>query len=95
VAALGQLHARTGSDITLVFDGADVEGVPAPRRPGVRVVFSAPGEEADRVVVREVASLPARVPVVVASSDAQVRADAEDEGACVVSSATLLGALRS
>jgi predicted RNA-binding protein with PIN domain len=60
----------------------------------VRVVFSAPGEEADRVVVREVSQLPKRVPVVVVSSDAEVRADAERHGAAVVSAATLLGALR-
>jgi predicted RNA-binding protein with PIN domain len=80
--------------VTLVFDGAGVEGVRPPRRPGVRVVFSAPGEEADRVVVREVSQLPKRVPVVVVSSDAEVRADAERHGAAVVSAATLLGALR-
>jgi predicted RNA-binding protein with PIN domain len=93
-AALAQLHARTRAPVTLVFDGAGVEGVRSPRRPGVRVVFSAPGEEADRVVVREVARLPKHLPVVVVSSDGEVRADAERHGATVVSSATLLGALR-
>jgi predicted RNA-binding protein with PIN domain len=93
-AALAHLHARTRCGVTLVFDGAGVEGVRSPRRPGVRVVFSAPGEEADRVVVREVSQLPKRVPVVVVSSDAEVRADAERHGAAVVSAATLLGALR-
>lgn len=94
-AALERLHTRTRCDVTLVFDGAGIEGVRQPRRPGVRVVFSAPGEEADRVVVREVGSLPKKIPVVVASSDAEVRADAEREGALVVSSATLLSVLRS
>ena len=93
-AALAHLHARTRCGVTLVFDGAGIEGVRPPRRPGVRVVFSAPGEEADRVVVREVSQLPKRVPVVVVSSDAEVRADAERHGAAVVSAATLLGALR-
>jgi predicted RNA-binding protein with PIN domain len=78
-----------------VFDGSDVEGVRPPRRPGVRVVFSAAGEEADPVVVREAARLPQHVPVVVASSDAQVRADAEAVGARVVSSTTLLDVLRA
>lgn len=94
-AALEGLHTRTRCDVTLVFDGAGVEGVRQPRRPGVRVVFSAAGEEADRVVVREVAALSKKIPVVVASSDAEVRADAEREGALVVSSATLLSVLRS
>jgi len=94
-AALERLHTRTRCDVTLVFDGAGVQGVRQPRRPGVRVVFSAAGEEADRVVVREVGALSKKVPVVVASSDAEVRADAEREGALVVSSATLLSVLRS
>jgi predicted RNA-binding protein with PIN domain len=94
-AALASLHARTRASITLVFDGAEVEGVRGPRRPGVRVVFSEQGEEADRVIVRSVRALPARVPVVVASSDGEVRADAERHGAVVVSAPTLLGALRA
>jgi hypothetical protein len=47
------------------------------------------------VIVREVAGLSNRIPVIVASSDAEVRADAEREGALVVSSATLLSVLRS
>jgi predicted RNA-binding protein with PIN domain len=94
-AALASLHARTRCQITLVFDGAGIEGVRPPRRPGVLVVFSAEGEEADRVIVRTVSGLPTRVPVVVASSDAEVRADAEHHGAVVVSAATLLAAMRS
>jgi predicted RNA-binding protein with PIN domain len=94
MAALERLHTRTRCDVTLVFDGAGVEGVRPQRRPGVRVVFSAPGEEADRVVVREVGALSKKIPVVVVSSDAEVRADAEREGALVVSSATLLRVLR-
>lgn len=94
-AALERLHTRTRCDVTLVFDGAGIEGARQPRRPGVRVVFSAEGEEADRVVVREVGALSKKVPVVAASSDAEVRADAEREGALVVSSATLLSVLRS
>jgi predicted RNA-binding protein with PIN domain len=94
-AAIAQLNARVGCDVTLVFDGADVEGVRPIRRPGVRVVFSAAGEEADRVVVREVAALSKRVAAVVASSDGEVRAGAEGEGAVAVSSATLLSVLRA
>jgi predicted RNA-binding protein with PIN domain len=95
IAGLAGLHARTGCDVTLVFDGADVEGVVPAHRPGMRVVFSGAGEKADPVVVREVRALPNRVPVVVATSDAEVRGDTEREGAVVVSSSTLLSALRA
>lgn len=94
LAALAELHLRTRCETTLVFDGADVEGVRPPRRPGVRVVFSAPGEEADAVVVREVAGLPPHVPAVVVSSDRWVREHAEGEGALAVSADTLLAVLR-
>jgi predicted RNA-binding protein with PIN domain len=77
-----------------VFDGADVGGVVPPRRPGVRVVFSPEGEEADAVVVRQAADLPVEVPVVVASSDGWVGEHARETGAHVVSSEKLLRALR-
>ncbi len=93
-AALAQLHARARCDVILVFDGAGIEGVRPVRRPGVRVVFSDAGEEADRVVVREVAARSKRIPVVVASSDREVRSGAEREGAAAVSAATLLSVLR-
>jgi predicted RNA-binding protein with PIN domain len=94
--ALTALHARTKCSSTVVFDGANsaAEPVPVLRRRGLRVLFSAAGEEADDVVVREVAKLSKRVPVVVASSDAWVREHAEKEGAVVISSATLLTVLR-
>jgi predicted RNA-binding protein with PIN domain len=93
-SALASLHLRAHCQVTLVWDGADVEGVAPPRKAGVRIVFSAPGETADAVVVREVAALPRRVPVIVVSSDAEVRAAAEAEGASVVSAQTLLSVLR-
>jgi predicted RNA-binding protein with PIN domain len=94
--ALTALHARTKCSSTVVFDGANsaAEAVPVLRRRGLRVLFSAAGEEADDVVVREVANLSKRVPVVVASSDAWVREHAEQEGAVVIASTTLLAVLR-
>jgi predicted RNA-binding protein with PIN domain len=94
--ALAALHARTGCSSTVVFDGDAAGGasVPVLRRRGLRVLFSAAGEEADDVVVREVARLPKRVPVVVASSDAWVREHAEKEGAVVVGAGTLLAVAR-
>ena len=94
LTALEGLASRTKAEITCVFDGADVGGVLPPRRPGVRVVFSPEGEEADAVVVRQAADLPVEVPVVVASSDGWVEEHARESGAHVVSSETLLRALR-
>jgi predicted RNA-binding protein with PIN domain len=94
--ALAALHARTGCSSTLVFDGDAAGGssVPVLRRRGLRVLFSAAGEEADDVVVREVERLPKRVPVIVASSDAWVKEHAEQEGAVVIGADTLLAVAR-
>lgn len=94
VDALFELHLRTRVKITVVFDGADVEGVRPPQRRGVRVVFSPAGKEADAVVVREASELPSDVPVVVASSDNWVAQNARKADARVVSSNTLLRTLR-
>lgn len=94
LGALERLHLRLRADVTVVFDGADVEGVPAPRRPGVRVVFSTNGEKADPVVIREVERLPLSTPAIVASSDRWVREHAEDAGATVVPADALLDLLR-
>jgi predicted RNA-binding protein with PIN domain len=94
LAALERLHRRVRCDVLVVFDGADVVGVSPPTRAGVHVVFSADGEEADPVIVREVSARPKRVPVIVVSSDGWVRDHAEAEGATVVPSPVLLDVLR-
>jgi predicted RNA-binding protein with PIN domain len=76
--------------VTIVFDG---DGSPyrAPlRREGIRVLFSDAQEEADELLVRVVAGLPKRVPVVVVSSDAWVHEHAAHEGAVVVGAAALI-----
>ena len=94
IAALAELHLRIRCDVIVVFDGADVRGVPLPRRPGVRVVFSDPGQTADDVVVREAGAPATTIPIVVASSDGEVRTRAEAVGATVVQSEVLLSVLR-
>jgi len=94
IGALERLHLRVRCDVVVVFDGADVEGIIPSRRSGVRVLFSADGEEADPVVVREVEARPRRVPVVVVSSDQWVHEHAEAQGATVVPSAVLLDVIR-
>jgi predicted RNA-binding protein with PIN domain len=88
--AVTALHRRLGCQVTIVFDG---DGSPyrAPlRREGIRVLFSDAQEEADELLVRVVAGLPKRMPVVVASSDAWVREHAAHEGAVVVGAAALI-----
>jgi predicted RNA-binding protein with PIN domain len=95
VDALAELHARTGADVVVVFDGADPEpsrGASAP--PGVRVRFSPPGVEADDVVLELVEAVPSTRPVVVASSDRRVRDGARVLGANVVGARQLLTTLR-
>jgi predicted RNA-binding protein with PIN domain len=93
--AITAMHRRLGCNVVVVFDG-DSSGVARPplRRGGVRVVFTDAAEEADDVVIAEVAALPKRVPAVVASSDAWVREQAEAQGAVVVSAAALVDSLR-
>jgi YacP-like NYN domain-containing protein len=92
--ALAEFQLRTRVEVTLVFDGAAVAGVRPPRKPGLRVVFSAPGQEADEVVVQEVGARSLDVPVLVVSSDAWVRRRAEGFGAQVLPSAVFLALLR-
>ncbi|MEY2433594.1 MAG: hypothetical protein QOC92_3319 [Acidimicrobiaceae bacterium] len=95
VDALAELHARTGVEVEVVFDGADVDRISdRPARPAVRVRFSAPGVEADDVVLELVDAAPARRPVIVASSDHRVRDGARRRGANVIGARQLLSALR-
>jgi predicted RNA-binding protein with PIN domain len=95
VNALAELHARTGVDVEVVFDGADVPRGPAGApRPAVRVRFSPPGVEADDVILELVASVTAARPVIVASSDRRVRDGARRQGANVLGARQLAGALR-
>ncbi len=95
VDALAELSARTGAEVAVVFDGAEIAYpgvVPGTARP-VRVVFSPPGVEADDVVIARVAELRPFRPVVVASSDRRVQAGARLSGANVISSPQLLSVL--
>jgi predicted RNA-binding protein with PIN domain len=94
VRGLVDLEHRYGCEIVCVFDGDGTERAPL-RRTGVRVVFSAAGEDADHVIVRTATEMPAHRPVVVASSDGSVRAGCEAAGATVVPSAVLVSLARS
>ena len=92
-AALAALAARTGAEVTLVFDGAAVVAVPLAASRGVRVLFSDPGVLADDVIRSIVAAEPAGRPLVVVTSDREVADSVRRQGAHPVPSAVLLARL--
>lgn len=90
LAGLGALAARTGAEVTVVFDGRDgavPAALPAPR--GVRLLFSRTGETADEVLRRLVRHEPAGRPLVVVSSDREVADGVRADGARAVPSSAL------
>jgi predicted RNA-binding protein with PIN domain len=91
---LVDLHRRFGCDVLCVFDGDGTDAAPL-RLDGVRVVFSAAGEEADAVVVRSVQELATDRPAIVVSSDRWVHDHSEAAGAIAVPSQTLIAIVRS
>jgi predicted RNA-binding protein with PIN domain len=94
LVAQWQLLTRTA--VTVVFDGADIVAGAAggSRRSGVRTLFSGPSEEADDVIVREVAALPLDRPAIVASSDRELRRRVAAEGALPIGADVLLELVR-
>jgi predicted RNA-binding protein with PIN domain len=93
VSGLGALAARTGAEVTCVFDGARVQARVtatggAARR--VRVVFSPPGEIADEVIKRLVRAEPVGRVVLVCTADQEVVDDTTRAGARIVSPTALL-----
>ncbi|NUT49566.1 MAG: RNA-binding protein [Saccharothrix sp.] len=93
VHQLAVLAARTGAEVTLVFDGAGVVAVPAAAPRGVRVLFSDPGVLADDVIRALVTAEPEGRPVVVVTSDRAVADSVRRRGAHPVPSAVLLARL--
>jgi hypothetical protein len=91
IQRLAALAARTGSEVTCVFDGADVS-VPPPVTPaqGVRVLFSTYGQSADDLIRRLVNAEPAGRVVIVVSSDREVADSVRTNGARAVDSAVLV-----
>ncbi|MGW3471646.1 NYN domain-containing protein [Saccharopolyspora sp. NPDC000995] len=90
---LAALSARTGAEVTVVFDGADVLAVPTAGPRGVRVLFSEAGVQADDVIRDLVSAEPKGRQVVVATSDRAVVTSVRRRGAYAVSSAMLLARL--
>jgi hypothetical protein len=81
---------RFGSDITVVFDGADVVGAHTTRRRMARVVYSKPGVIADDVIRAEVRAAPVERAVVVVTNDQAIRRDVAAVGANWITSDAFL-----
>ncbi|HEX2893537.1 MAG TPA: NYN domain-containing protein [Marmoricola sp.] len=76
LAGLRPLAARTGVEITVVFDGAKAETRPVVQQPrGVRVLFSPRDVLADDVIRELVAVEPAGRPIAVVTSDQEIVRD--------------------
>ncbi|HVF03602.1 MAG TPA: NYN domain-containing protein [Frankiaceae bacterium] len=90
VAALRALAARTGAEITCVFDGAAVSTTAPVGSRQVRVHFTPPGRTADEAIAAFVAAEPPGRPVVVVSSDKEVADAARRADATAVPATTLL-----
>jgi predicted RNA-binding protein with PIN domain len=94
VSGLSALAARTGAEVTCVFDGAEVVApVPTAGQRGVRVLFSAPGEIADVVIRRLVRAEPPGRPVTVCSADREVIDGVRRSGARTLTPSALLARL--
>src|SRR6266508_2533753 len=94
VTALGALVAQRRTEVTVVFDGAELSGPVKLNQPrGVRVRFSPPGVIADDVIRQLVRAEPAGRPVVVVSSDREVSESVAAAGARPVSASSLLARL--
>jgi predicted RNA-binding protein with PIN domain len=94
--ALAELTARTGAAVRVVFDGTDEGGAIKPPRSAsgrMRVEFTARDVEADQVIIEMLDQLGEDRPVVVASDDGWVRAEAASRGANLISVAQLLAAV--
>ncbi|MEV2279319.1 NYN domain-containing protein [Nocardiopsis sp. NPDC049922] len=91
LTSLEGLASRTKAEITCVFDGADVDTPPViaqPRR--VRVLFSAPGQTADELIVRLVRAEPPGRPIAVVTSDREIVTAVRSVGARAVPSTIFL-----
>jgi predicted RNA-binding protein with PIN domain len=92
--AVENLARRYGSDMTVVFDGADVVGANTDQRRVIRVMYSPEGVIADDVIRDEVDRLPSTRQVVVVTNDRAIVRDVKAMGANTISSDQLLSLIR-
>ena len=95
IAATENLAKRWNMAMTIVFDGADIEGAHASTRRRVRITYSPAGVSADDVVRAEVAAEDPAKAVVVVTNDRAIITDVTAAGANTVSSDDFLVLLRS
>ncbi|HET7174357.1 MAG TPA: NYN domain-containing protein [Nocardioidaceae bacterium] len=96
VSKVAGLVAGKGVEVTIAFDGAELDAPPAVRSPrGVRVRFSPPGVTADDLIRQLVAAEPQGRPVVVVSTDREVAESVRAMGARAVDSLALARAIGS
>ncbi len=93
IGSLAPLGARSGAEVTVVFDGGTRPSL-QPRTPrGVRVLFSAADAIADDLIRALVAAEPPGRTLIVVTSDQQLVTDVRLAGAWTVPSAVLLARL--
>jgi predicted RNA-binding protein with PIN domain len=93
-ASAENLAKRWHMAMTIVFDGATIEGAHASTRRKVRIVYSPAGVSADDVLRNEVGGIDVGTPVVVVTNDRAIITDVADAGANTVSSDDFLVLLR-
>ncbi len=94
IMAVENLAKRWNISMTIVFDGAEIQGAHSRTRRRVRVVYSPAGVSADDVLRAEVNSVDVAKPVVVVTNDRAITTDVADAGANTISSDKFLALLR-
>jgi len=94
ILAAENLAKRWNMAMTIVFDGANIEGAHASTRRRVRITYSPAGVTADDVLRAEVAAEDPGKPIVVVTNDRAIIADVTAAGANTVSSDDFLVLLR-
>lgn len=92
--AAENLAKRWNMAMTIVFDGATIEGAHTVTRRKLRIVYSPAGVSADDVLRAEVAGIDLAKPVVVVTNDRAILADVAAAGANTVPSDDFLTLLR-
>ena len=94
ILAAENMAKRWNMAMTIVFDGANIEGAHASTRRRVRIAYSPAGVSADDVLRAEVVAADPSKPVVVVTNDRAIITDVTAAGANTVSSDDFLVLLR-
>jgi predicted RNA-binding protein with PIN domain len=94
IAAAENIAKRWNIAMTIVFDGASVEGAHSASRRKVRITYSPAGVSADDVLRADVSAIDLTKPVVVVTNDRAIINDVVAAGANTVSSGDFLTLLR-